>query len=215
MNEPATVSPITTPDLALQRGTLRAILEGAALTMSKDPTRPHMNGVLFEFDQDQLTVTSTDGHRLTRTTAYYFNGHTLPGKKLSLLIPFDQVIRFIKALKCPTKVADRGIELVVDGAITAEVDGAIHRLVPVDANFPPYEKVIPKERDKEGTTGCNAINVSAKYLGDVAKAAKHLAGSPGGVRWTVDGSRDPIRIDMHNQDAGTDTTIVIMPMRMD
>jgi hypothetical protein len=89
-------------------------------------------------------------------------------------------------------------------------------LTATDDNFPPYEKVIPQERDKNGTNGCNAISVSAKYLGDVAKAAKHLANaSLGGVRWTVDGSRDPIRIEMRNQDAGTDTTIIIMPMRMD
>jgi hypothetical protein len=57
--------------------------------------------------------------------------------------------------------------------------------------------------------------VSAAFLGDVGKAGKHLAyDKSGGVRWSVEGERDPIRIDMTNTDTGTETTIVLMPMRI-
>jgi hypothetical protein len=211
-----TDTPLSHPIPTIERGTLRAMLEGAVLTMSKDPTRPHLHGVLFEFDIEGLAVTSTDGHRLTRTTGRYFGGNApVLGVATKLLIPADQATRLLKALKCPVKLADRVLDIELGDGFSVELDGATHRLTATDDNFPPYEKVIPKERDKDGTNGCNAITVSSVYMGDVAKAAKHLA-NPAlkyPVSWTVDGNRDPIRVDMRNQNAGTETVIVIMPMR--
>jgi hypothetical protein len=95
-----TDAPLSHPIPTIERGTLRAMLEGATLTMSKDPTRPHLHGVLFEFGIESLSVTSTDGHRLTRTTGRYFGGNApVLGIATKLLIPADQVTRLLKALK--------------------------------------------------------------------------------------------------------------------
>jgi DNA polymerase-3 subunit beta len=193
------------------------MLEGAILTASKDQTRPHLNGVLFKFDRETMTVVSTDGHRLTKVMACYSGEELGPNESAKYLIPLDRVLGVLKAVKGPARVGQEPIQFDLHPkhvSITL-LNGDEYTCTPVDENFPPYDKVIPGERDTDGKEGANVIGVSAKYLGDVGKAGRYLAHvKSGGVQFSVDGNRDPIRIDMVNTDLGTETVIVIMPMRV-
>ena len=99
--------------VTMERGTLRAMLEGVTVTMSKDGTRPHLNGVLFEFGRDRLTLVSTDGHRLTKTEApYHLNAPKGPIEPWSALIKADDVDRLLKAVKGAANKQLDPIELV-------------------------------------------------------------------------------------------------------
>lgn len=209
------------PRPTMEQGTLRAMLEGVILTMSKDPTRPHLHGVLFVFKRETLTLVSTDGQRLTRVIAAYTKEEQGPNETATLLIKPADVKTLLTAVKGTKK--EHSFPVFMDffprlkGKVGLEVktlDGATYSFQAQDETFPPYEKVIPEHRSSDGK-GCPTIGVSAAFLGDVGKAGKHLAyDKSGGLRWSVEGDRDPIRIDMTNTDTGTETTIVIMPMRI-
>jgi DNA polymerase III sliding clamp (beta) subunit (PCNA family) len=212
------IAPAALPLATIERGTLRAMLEGVTLTMSKDETRPHLAGVLFLFDGVDLTLISTDGHRLTTVKARCVVDGAVVDYKASYLIPASRVGLLLKTVKCAAKIASEPVsfELSNENRFDLIMFNADRYTCQVnEANFPPYDKVIPKERDTDGTDGCNVIAVSAAYLGDVAKAGRHLAHvKSGGIHWSVAGNRDPIRIDMNNSDTGTETVIVIMPTRL-
>jgi DNA polymerase-3 subunit beta len=200
----------------MEQGTLRAMLEGVALTMSKDPTRPHLHGVLFVFKRETLTLVSTDGQRLTRVQASYTDEEQGPNETTSYLIKAADVKTLLTAVKGTKKEHSYPVtfELEPKGIKVSVFLGASYGFQAQDETFPPYEKVIPEHRASNGK-GCATIGVSAAFLGDVGKAGKHLAyDKSGGIRWSVEGDRDPIRIDMTNTDTGTETTIVIMPMRI-
>jgi hypothetical protein len=214
----ATITPDPLP--TMEQGTLRAMLEGVTLTMSKDSTRPHLHGVLFVFKRETLTLVSTDGQRLTRVIAAYQAEEQGPNETATLLIKAADVKTLLTAVKGPQKEQHNPVFLDffprLKGKIGLEIKTGIstYDFQAQDETFPPYEKVIPEHRSSDGK-GCATIGVSAAFLGDVGKAGKHLAyDKSGGVRWSVEGERDPIRIDMTNTDTGTETTIVIMPMRI-
>jgi DNA polymerase-3 subunit beta len=202
----------------LQRGTIHAMLEGVAITMSKDGTRPHLNGVLFVFEREALTLVSTDGHRLTKVQSAYTLDEANPNETKRFLIPAVRVDLILKAVKGAFKVSDEPVSFELSGNRFDLIMLSGDRYTCQDnddVTFPPYDKVIPKERSTDGKEGCNVIGISAKYLGDVGKAGRRLAHvKSGGVRFSVDGDRDPVRIDMTNTDLGTETVIVIMPMRI-
>ena len=224
-----TTTPTPEPDtgvVTMERGTLRAMLEGVVVTMSKDGTRPQLNGVLFEFGRDRLTLVSTDGHRLTKTEApYHSNAPKGPREPFDALIRAADAIALLKAVKGTQTQALEPIELVkgsgaqTSGKIIADMPiqgNTLLLTIETDANFPPYEKVIPELRKAE-LTGTTAIGVNGDYLGDVGKAAKHLASGSKvgrGIRWTVAGERDPIRVELKNIDRMIESVIVIMPMRI-
>jgi hypothetical protein len=216
--EAATVATITPDPLpTMEQGTLRAMLEGVTLTMSKDPTRPHLHGVLFVFKRETLTLVSTDGQRLTKViTAYRAKDEQGPDETTSYLIKAADVKTLLTAVKGAKKEHSYPVTLELEpkGFKVSVFLGASYGFQAQDESFPPYEKVIPEHRASDGK-GCAVIGVSAAFLGDVGKAGKHLAyDKSGGVRWSVEGERDPIRIDMTNTDTGTETTIVLMPMRI-
>jgi DNA polymerase-3 subunit beta len=213
-----TKAPTVAPIPTIERATLRAMLEGALITTSKDATRPHLAAVLFELCNGTLRLVSTDGHRLTRTEAAWSDSQNKPtGAGLrSVLVPVDRAVALLGLIKKPaiSKSIPEHVTFELDevNQITFElVSGDKITCANSGESFPPYEKVIPEPR-KKGATGCAVVGVQPKYLGDVAKAARHLAS--GGVEWSVAGDRDPIRIDLRNPDLGIESTIVIMPMRV-
>ena len=222
MNEPATVHPIESPpdpeypQPQIERATLRAMLEGVIITASKDATRPHLAVVLFRFKRESLTLVTTDGHRLTRSIAPWDLEAPGPDDSADLLIPIERARVLLAAIKKPSISSSIREPVALkfteeNAGFTAElVNGDETKCRSVDVNFPTFEKVIPKERSADGE-GCAVFGVNAKYLGDVAKAARHLAGAEG-VRFTVGGAKDPIRIDLTN--ANIESVIVIMPMRV-
>ncbi len=218
MNEPATVHPIDPdpeyPEPQIERDTLRAMLEGVLITASKN--KPHLAVVLFQFKRETLTLVTTDGHRLTRTQTAWLEAGQGPKETANHLIPVDRARVLLAAIKKPA--ISKSIREPVSFRFEEEGAYFVVELInsdefacrSADESFPPFEKVIPAERTTDGE-GCPVIGVNAKYLGDVAKAARHLAGAES-VRWSVGGVCDPIRIDLEN--GATESTIVIMPMRV-
>ena len=75
--------------------------------------------------------------------------------------------------------------------------------------------MIPEQREQSDDTGTNSIGLNPAYLGDVGKTAKHLVdGKVPGVKFTLAGEFEPVRIDLRNNTYEIDTAIVIMPMRI-
>jgi DNA polymerase-3 subunit beta len=131
-------------------GPAEATLPGAALkrlishtrfAITSEDTRYFLNGAQLVLRPDSLSMVATDGHRLA-----FVSVHESPGKtaKVEVLLP----------RKTLTEVA----RLIDDGAAVEFSQGENHlffraggRLLisrKIDANFPAYERVIPKTNDK-------------------------------------------------------------------
>ena len=110
---------------------------------SDDETRAHLSGIFVKASNDKLLMVSTDGHRLSivsRSSKMYLG--TFEG----VIIPRKGVIEIRKLLKgdasSPVEIGLRGSNVYLRRAnVTLSV-----KLI--DATFPDYEQVIPKNTTK-------------------------------------------------------------------
>ncbi|HSX41776.1 MAG TPA: DNA polymerase III subunit beta [Candidatus Saccharimonadales bacterium] len=106
---------------------------------ASDDTRPILTGLLFQFEEKNLTIVGTDGYRLATTQIELptpFSGSfILPKRSL------QEVIRLIE---------EDEVELVLTPAQARFTSGPVRLITRVlDGTFPAYEAIIPKTKKLE------------------------------------------------------------------
>lgn len=172
----------------LQIGTavLEQLIGGVHDAVSTDESRAHVNCALLEWNGDEVSMTSTDGHRLHRSVK------TIEGSDaaLSALIPLRALNELAK-LASATQIEQ--VELTLSGSVAFWQFGDVRfhtRLI--DASFPPYQQVIPKKTD--------ANVVIPKVAFASAIEAIRIAAGNGGL--TLSFAHDKLSIVASSPDAG-------------
>ncbi len=133
------------------------MIEQTAFSISNDETRPHINGALFQGDGKNLRMVTTDGHRLSKVEVRidesgFYN--------FAMIVPFKgihEIKRLVEEGDGPVSIAvhegsvfmRRSIEVEKESEgidpVTAEIV-LVTKLI--EAEFPPYDQVIPKGNDQ-------------------------------------------------------------------
>ncbi|GAC1394483.1 MAG: DNA polymerase III subunit beta [Polyangiales bacterium] len=176
--------------------TLAELIAKTHFSISTDETRPHLNSALFEWDGDIVRMVTTDGHRLSK--------HEMPadgGEKasFSLLIPLKGISELRRL--CDEAKADKGagegspLKLLRGGPNVFFLrDDTMLAIKLVDAQFPPYQQVIPQKTD-------NKVRVGRAQLIDVLKAMSVAASErTGSVKLSL--SKGTMRVTSENPDSG-------------
>jgi len=199
----------------LTRERMMAGLKSCAGFMCKDVTRFHLNCVAIEFGPGVMRFVSTDGHTLAKAEvpATVAPGSSAGAPK-TFLLPSADVRALIKILAYKKHQADQQICISIDGRqLALTVDGEALTYRSMDAAFPPYEQVIPKDIDG----GCGSLGLNPVYVARACDAIKDFGratdSSLAARFMTAAGDLDPVRITWCSPDCG-DFTAVIMPMRM-
>ena len=171
---------------------LRDLIAKTFFSISNDETRSHLNGVLFECegtgDKATARMVSTDGHRLSKCE------RSLPGAPQlmpGIVIPRRGLMELRRALESGAGQVEfatsAGYLFLRSGATVLTV-----RLT--DAQFPPYDQVIPREHQREVVINHGQLLDSLKRISLVASEKTW------GVRLSV--SRGTMRIESDNPDLG-------------
>ncbi len=127
--------------LVIGQTELKKLLKKVSFAMSRDETRYVLNGTLLVIKNKCLRLVATDGRRL----AMVESGKSQDIDKKEVIIPIKTINELNKILK------DEGeIKITFsDNQIAFELDGTtvISRLI--EGEFPNYEQVVPKEKQKE------------------------------------------------------------------
>jgi DNA polymerase-3 subunit beta len=123
-------------------GTLRDMIAKTFFSISTDETRYHLNGVLFESDGKVARMISTDGHRLSKIERPLEGGPKLPA---GIIIPRKGLMELRRALENAVGEVELGIH---HGHVFVRVKEVALSVKLIEAQFPPYDQVIPKENDK-------------------------------------------------------------------
>jgi DNA polymerase-3 subunit beta len=170
----------------VESAVLREMIERTLFSVCNDETRFHLNGVFFESDGSKVRMVSTDGHRLSKVE------RTLPnGPKLSagVIIPKKGLLEIKKVLEAGpnVKIAIKTPHLFVvheDTAIAVKL---------IDAQFPPYEQVIPKDHKR-------VITVDRVRFIDALRRAQLMSSETRGVK--IAATKEGITITSDNPDLG-------------
>ncbi len=193
------------PVLSLDAETLTRLVASTVFSISQDETRLHLNSALFEWDGDRVRMVTTDGHRLSKMEVH------IPGSQATatMLIPLKGV-QELKRL-CDEAVSDGGegasqIEMIQSGPnVFFRLAGFQFSVKLVDAQFPPYQQVIPETSER-------AIRAPRLALADALRAVSIAASDrTGGVKLTLGSNKMRFESESPESGEGFDEVAVEYP----
>ena len=130
------------PSLSLPVELLSLLIARTHFSISSDETRPHVNSGLFEWVGDRVRIVSTDGHRLSKMEA------TVSGSSATatMLIPLKAITELRRLADEARAEKDATTVTITQSGPNAffTVAGMQFSVKLVDAQFPPYNQVIPQ-----------------------------------------------------------------------
>ncbi len=140
---PKMVSDDFTHNFTLTAPELIRLIDKTRFAISTEETRYYLNGIYFHVDDGKLRCVATDGHRLALSEMALPTGaESIPG----IIIPrktIAEIRRLIDGLSESVKIS------VSDAKIQFKVGTAVLISKLIDGTFPDYNRVIPKDGDKE------------------------------------------------------------------
>jgi len=179
--------------LTIPTSTLSSLIAGTYFSISTDETRLHLNSALFEWDGDRVRMVTTDGHRLSKMEA------TLPGKHASatMLIPLKGVLELKRLCDEASEDATSPGEIRISQSgpnAFFQLAGFQFSVKLVDAQFPPYQQVIPEHSEQK-------VRAPRAALADALRAVSVAASDrTGGIKLTLTSSK--MRFESENPDSG-------------
>lgn len=134
------------PSLSLPAELLSLLIARTHFSISTDETRPHVNSGLFEWVGDRVRLVSTDGHRLSKMEA------TVAGSSATatMLIPLKAIVELRRLADEAKGEKDGPLVTITQSGPNAffTIAGMSFSVKLVDAQFPPYQQVIPQLSDR-------------------------------------------------------------------
>jgi DNA polymerase III subunit beta len=129
----------------IKASVLQDLIHMSSFAMSVDDMRRNLNGVLFETgkygDKNGVRMVATDGHRLAMITMN-LDGAFLELEK-GIIIPRKGLGEIRKIVEGKSDDVLFGVRR---GMCIVKVDGTVLKVSLIDADYPDYNRVIPKEK---------------------------------------------------------------------
>lgn len=171
--------------------TLLSLITKTHFSISGDETRLHLNSALLEWQDNVVRMVTTDGHRLSKLEVKSETGSPLH----AMLIPRKAVLELRRLCEQAKAEGEKVFELCQSGQNAFFTVGGVHFGVKlVDAQFPPYDQVIP-------SSVSNVIRAPRGPLAEALKAVQIAASDrTGGVKLTLD--KNVIRLSSESPESG-------------
>src|SRR5664279_2338268 len=188
------------PKLVLPVGTLSALIQSTQFSISTDDSRLALNSALIEQENSRLRIVTTDGHRLTKAEATISSNsatHTL----LIHLKGIQQLKRICDDVMADVAKSDDAsggepkLEMMRQGPNAFFRAGPLEFSVKlVDAQFPPYDQVIPSASER-------VVRAPRQGVADALKAVSVAASDrTGGVKLTL--TQNTMRFETESPESG-------------
>lgn len=148
----------------LPRDSFKHMVEKTQFAMTGEDTRYYLNGALFVLKPAQMTLVATDGHRLALVTVPREGGDATSSDDddgVKVLLPRKTTLELSKLL-------GEGKEAIAyersENHLFFRVEGRTLISRMMDAQFPAYERVIPKGNDKTVTFDRERINNAVRRV---------------------------------------------------
>jgi DNA polymerase-3 subunit beta len=180
------------PSLQLPVDLLSLLIVRTHFSISSDETRPHVNSGLFEWVGDRVRIVSTDGHRLSKMEA------TVTGSSATatMLIPLKAVTELRRlADEARAEKGNATVTITQSGPNAFfDIAGMMFSVKLVDAQFPPYQQVIPPLSER-------SIRAPRLAFMDALRAVALAASDrTGGVKLSV--ATNTLRISSESPESG-------------
>ncbi|MGH7460057.1 MAG: DNA polymerase III subunit beta [Longimicrobiales bacterium] len=161
---------------------LQDLIRQTAFAVSTEESRPILNGVLWQFSENEMRMVATNGHRLARMSASVSS----PGApRADLIVP-------PKALSQVERLFAGSDEIEVarsENHLGFRMNGTQVFTRLIEGPYPNYEQVIPRDNDKIVIASKSALTQALRRMAVVASDQTHrvrLGFAPGLLRLAVE-----------------------------
>ncbi|AUX26978.1 DNA polymerase III subunit beta [Sorangium cellulosum] len=180
------------PSLELPVELLALLITRTHFSISTDETRAHVNSALFEWAGERVRMVTTDGHRLSKMEA------TVSGSSATatMLIPLKAITELRRLAEEARAEKETPMVAITQSGPSAffNIAGMQFSVKLVDAQFPPYQQVIPSVTERSVRAPRVAF---AEALRAIALAANDRTG---GVKLSI--APGTLRITSESPDTG-------------
>ncbi|MBY4676579.1 DNA polymerase III subunit beta [Marinobacterium arenosum] len=130
-------------ELSMAQQQLRRLIDKTGFSMAQQDVRYYLNGMLLEIGDGGVRSVSTDGHRLATCRV---DAEVATDGLSQIIVPRKGILELARLLQH----GEEPVRLVIGANhIRAHVGDFIFTSKLVDGKFPDYQRVIPKNGDKE------------------------------------------------------------------
>ncbi len=150
----------------IESNVLKRMFSKTIFAVSSEELRPALMGVFMQVMSDEFRMVATDGHRLAKIVDKSFR---YDEESISIIIPSKAVQIALKNFdeKIPTKI-------VIDkSGLCFNFQNTILYTRLVEGEYPDYERVIPKDNDKQLIVNKNLLISSVKRVSLFSSALTH------------------------------------------
>jgi DNA polymerase-3 subunit beta len=146
---------------------LSRMVRKVLFAVSRDETRPALNGVLWHTSEDGLNMVATDGHRLAKITR---GDLKITGSGKDIIVPPKVLDNLVKLMgDDPGEV---GI-IVNEGSVVFLLEGTILTSRLLEGPYPNYEQVIPKDNTKQATVDKEILQAAVRRVAILSNSLTH------------------------------------------
>jgi len=140
---PATDQVETLENIVVNEASLKNMMDKTSFAMANQDVRYYLNGLLFDFSDQQLKAIATDGHRLAVCD---LEGAVDISSDRQLIVPRKGVMELVRMLSAD----EEDVTLAIGRNHVRLVKGdTIFTSKLIDGRFPDYKAVIPVGADKQ------------------------------------------------------------------
>jgi DNA polymerase-3 subunit beta len=146
---------------------LVGMIRKALFAVSKDETRPALNGVYWHTKDDSLNMVSTDGHRLAKVSSRELK---IGGYTKDIIVPpkvLDNLVRLLG-----DEPGEVGI-IINESSIVFMLENVILTSRLLEGPYPNYDQVIPKDNNKIMTVDREILNAAVRRVAILSNTLTH------------------------------------------
>ena len=146
---------------------LGRMIKKSIFAVSRDETRPALNGILWHPFEDGLSLVATDGHRLSKITRKDIK---ITGYAQDIIVPPKVLDNLVKLMG--DEPGEVGV-IVNESSLVFVLENAVLTSRLLEGPYPNYDQVIPKDNNKTMQVDREILNAAVRRVAILSNSLTH------------------------------------------
>lgn len=148
---------------------LKTMIEKTSFAVSRDETRPVLNGVLWRIEADTMAMVATDGSRLAEFRRTWESGQGIEGSA-EVILPPQACNELVKLLEDPDSLTEA---ILGESQVLFQIGDTqlLSRLI--EGPYVDYEQVVPRDNDKRMTIPVDQLLPAVRRVSILSSSYTH------------------------------------------
>lgn len=153
--------------IKMNSAVLGRMVRKVLFAVSRDETRPALNGILWHTAENGLNMVATDGHRLAKIIR---SDLKITGHGKDIIVPPKVLDNLVKLIG--ENIEEVGV-IINEGSIVFVLENSVLTSRLLEGPYPNYEQVIPKENTKRAVIDKEILQAAVRRVAILSNSLTH------------------------------------------